>query len=67
MIIALVTVTLALIAVLFRYHRREARLKALILPHNEIIDRYPDPEDERYAPCVRAMVRDMRSVYEALR
>ena len=29
---------------------------------NDLIDRYPDPEDPRYAPSVRSLVSDMRKV-----
>ena len=44
--------------------RRLLDIKILLLDNEEITNRYPDPDDDRYAPSVRDMARDMREIQE---
>ena len=48
----------------FNAQRRLLDIKILLLDNEEITNRYPDPDDDRYAPSVRDMVRDMREIQE---
>jgi len=48
----------------FNAQRRLLNVKILLLDNEPIVRRYPDPDDDRYAPSVRDMVRDMREIQE---
>ena len=48
----------------FNAQRRLLNVKILLLDNEAIMNRYPDPDDDRYAPSVRDMARDMREIQE---
>ena len=48
----------------FNAQRRLLNVKILLLDNEAFVNRYPDPDDDRYAPSVRDMVRDMREIQE---
>ena len=64
---ALIVNTIALMIFINKYFDSRANLREiryLLLDNEEITNRYPDPDDNRYAPSVRDMVRDMREIQE---
>ena len=61
---ALIVNTIALIVFISLYYAQRKAIRGAIAPWSEFVDRYADPEDTRYSPHVRGMVKDLRRVRE---